>query len=65
VADLEARLGKPPETPNNSSLPPSQAQKASGQASSGRPRKGHPGAFRALHPDPTRVREVMASQCLH
>lgn len=65
VADLEARLGKPPKTPNNSSLPPSQAQKASGQASSGRPRKGHPGAFRALHPDPTRVREVMASQCLH
>jgi len=28
VAELEAKLGKPPKTPDNSSLPPSQGQKA-------------------------------------
>ena len=28
VAELEARLGLPPKTPNNSSLPPSQGRKS-------------------------------------
>jgi transposase len=27
VEDLEAKLGKPPKTPDNSSMPPSQGQK--------------------------------------
>jgi transposase len=65
IARLEARLGKPPRTPDNSSVPPSQGQKASGEILPRLGRKGHPGVFRALHPSPTRVREVMASQCRH
>jgi transposase len=28
IAELEAKLGEPPKTPNNSSLPPSKGQKA-------------------------------------
>ena len=43
LARLEAKLGEPPKTPSNSSLPPSQGRKASGEASSmqnGKPHKG-------------------------
>lgn len=65
IEELEAKLGKPPKTPSNSSVPPSQGHKASGEGGSGKKRKGHPGAFRALHPHPTRVRNVEASHCQH
>src|SRR5277367_4685169 len=50
IADLEAKRGKPPKTPDNSSLPPSRGQKG-GVAEATRvkkARKGHPGAARAL-----------------
>ena len=32
LAKLEAKLGEPPKTPDNSSLPPSRGQKGSGEA---------------------------------
>ena len=45
VAELEAKLGLPPKTPDNSSTPPSQGRKPSAdQATSGKgQRKSHPG----------------------
>jgi transposase len=66
VAELEAKLALPPKTPDNSSTPPSRGQKPSGDAT--RPadtRKPHPGAHRALHPDPTKRRDMMVSSCGH
>ena len=66
VAELEAKLGLPPKTPNNSSTPPSQGRKASGEEkkkSEGERRKAHAGAHRPLHPDPTSRRDVTAKAC--
>jgi len=42
VADLEAKLGEPPKTPDNSSVPPSQGRKANrvDKAQREGPRKG-------------------------
>jgi len=69
VAELEAKLGLPPKTPDNSSTPPSQGQKQSEEPAAGSerksPRKAHPGAHRPLHPNPTTRRDVMASCCQH
>ena len=69
VAELEARLGLPPKTPDNSSTPPSQgqkpSQKPSQESASQGPRKAHPGAHRRLHPNPTRQRDLFASSCQH
>lgn len=66
VAELEARLGLPPKTPDNSSLPPSQGRKPSGgRKPKGRGRKGRPGVARALDPSPTERREVHAACCPH
>ena len=65
VADLEARLGLPPKTPDNSSTPPSHGHKASGEASSKPKGKAHAGTHRPLHPNPTAKRDVMAAQCQH
>jgi transposase len=65
LAKLEAKLGQPPKTPDNSSLPPSRGQKGSGEAS-GRPKgKPHQGSHRALHPHPTRALDVRARECPH
>ena len=68
VAELEAKLGLPPKTPNNSSTPPSQGRNASGEEknkSEGERRKAHAGAHRPLHPDPTSRRDVTAKACQH
>jgi transposase len=65
VARLEAKLGQPPKTPDNSSLPPSQGHKASGGVSSKPKGKPHKGSHRVLHPDPTRTRDVRAEHCPH
>ncbi len=65
VAELEAKLGQPPKTPDNSSLPPSRGQKPNedgGQKPKGKP---HKGSARALHPDPTRTLDVRAEHCPH
>ena len=63
VAELEAKLGLPPKTPDNSSVPPSKGQKAS-EPSKPRPKANpHAGAHRPLHPNPTRERIVSAHVC--
>jgi len=60
IAELEAKHGKPPKTPDNSSLPPSRGQKGNVTEPTRvkKARKGHPGAARALaeNPDATRRR---------
>lgn len=68
VAELEARLGQPPKTPDNSSTPPSRALKAAVVVTAApvgrkRRRKGRKGAFRALHPAPDHIRDVRLSRC--
>ena len=66
VEDLEAKLGKPPKTPDNSSMPPSQGQKPNrAERRAAKKRKGHPGAFRALSEHPDRVVEARAAMCPH
>lgn len=66
VAELEAKLGQPPKTPNNSSLPPSQARKPSrAERRAAKKRKGRPGVFRALAPSPDRIAESVAERCPH
>ncbi len=56
VAELETKLGGPPKTPDNSSVPPSQGHKANttpGEARDGKKRrKGHGCGGRGLHRDP-------------
>jgi len=66
IAELEAKLGQPPKTPDNSSVPPSQGRKpnrAERRAAKGR--KGRPGVFRALAPNPDRIIAGMAERCPH
>ena len=63
VAELEAKLGLPPKTPDNSSVPPSQGQKPSNPSAPRRKAKPHAGAHRPLHPDPTTKREFFACRC--
>jgi transposase len=65
LAKLEAKLGEPPKTPDNSSLPPSRGQKGSGEASSNPKGKPHQGSHRELHPHPTRALDVRAQECPH
>jgi len=65
VGELEAKLGLPPKTPDNSSTPPSQGHKAAGEGASKPKGKPHAGAHRPLHPSPTRKRDVMAAHCQH
>ena len=63
VAELEAKLGLPPKTPDNSSVPPSRGQKPS-EPSTPRPKaRPHAGAHRPLHPNPTSRRDVFARRC--
>jgi transposase len=63
VAELEAKLGLPPKTPDNSSLPPSKGQKPSAPAAPKAKAKAHAGAHRPLHPDPTSKRDFRALRC--
>ncbi len=67
VAELEAKLGLPPKTPDNSSTPPSKGQKPSApmkDKGEGK-RKPRAGAHRPLHPNPTTRRDIRASACRH
>src|SRR5260370_8128345 len=64
-AEFRAKLDRPPKTPDNSSVPPSQGRKASIWAKDRSKRKPHAGAHRPLHPDPTRRRDVLAAACPH
>jgi transposase len=63
VAELEAKLGLPPKTPDNSSLPPSKGQKPSAAAAPRPKAKPHAGSHRLLHPNPTSRRELRAERC--
>jgi transposase len=64
-AELRGKLDRPPKTPDNSSIPPSQGRKMSTWAKNRSKRKPHPGAHRPLHPDPTQRRDILATVCRH
>ena len=64
VTELEAKLGKPPKTPDNSSLPPSQGQKATRpEGANKQRRKGRKGTTRGLAESPDHTRDVYADKC--
>lgn len=65
VEELEAKLGAPPKTPDNSSVPPSQGKKPNRAERRAAKKRGHPGAFRALSDNPDRVVESLAESCPH
>jgi transposase len=62
-AALRDKLSLPPKTPRNSSTPPSQGPKANRETEAKPKGKPHPGAYRSLHPSPTRRQEVWAECC--
>ncbi len=64
VAELEAKLGEPPKTPDNSSLPPSQGQKANRpEGKTKQRRKGRKGTTRRLAENPDHTRDIYADKC--
>ena len=65
IAELEAKAGTPPKTPDNSSVPPSSAQKCNvdGAVSGTAKRKGRAGVARALAEHPDVVRDVRTDRC--
>jgi transposase len=65
VAELEAKLGEPPKTPDNSSLPPSRGQKANvAEPPDPKPkRKSRPGVARQLAEHPDERRRFYAKRC--
>ena len=64
IAELEVKLGGPPKTPGNSSLPPSRGQKANAEPAAIKPqRKGRPGVARALAEKPDATRRFYAERC--
>src|SRR5271157_726211 len=63
LSELEAKLGLPPKTPDNSSLPPSKGQKKSEPSTPKVKANPHAGAHRPLHPNPTFERIVSAFVC--
>src|ERR1700686_340794 len=65
IAELEAERGKPPKTPDNSSLPPSRGQKGNvaERTRVKKARKGRPGAARALAENPDATRDIYAERC--
>jgi transposase len=67
VAVLEAKLGIPPKTPDNSSLPPSRGQKPNRAERSASKRNSRPGggSFRALSEAPDRTVTATATACPH
>jgi transposase len=65
IAELAAKLGQPPKTPGNSSLPPSQGRKPNRAERRAAKRKGRPGVFRALAANPDRIVESIAEHCPH
>jgi transposase len=70
IAELEAKLGEPPKTPNNSSLPPSKGQKANrrNKPRGGGPRQGslgRDGGGRLLATDPDQTVIAKPLCCAH
>jgi transposase len=65
ITELEAKQGKPPKTPDNSSLPPSRGQKANAEPpATTPPRKGRPGVTRTLAESPDETRRIYAERCV-
>src|SRR3954452_21764550 len=62
-AALRDKLSLPPKTPRNSSKPPSQGTKPNGETEPSPKSNPHAGAYRPLHPNPTRHREGWAGYC--
>src|SRR3974377_51213 len=63
IAELEAKRGGPPKTPDNSSLPPSHGQKANAEPPAIKPRRrGRPGAARKLAENPDATRRFYAER---
>lgn len=63
-AALRERLALPAKTPENSSKPPSTANKANGDGKKAAPKtKAHAGAHRPLHPNPTRRVDATLDRC--
>lgn len=67
VAALEAKLGGPPKTPNNSSVPPSRGQKGNRAPRPKKPRRKRdgPGVTRVLAADPDHSVDCHARTCAH
>ena len=66
IGELEAKLGTPPKTPDNSSLPPSKGQKANlSDPAKKPPRPGRPGVARALAEHPDKTIEATLAACPH
>ena len=66
IAKLEAKLGQPPKTPDNSSLPPSRGAKPNQPERGRKPgRKGRAGRFRRLADNPDRIAEAFADHGPH
>jgi transposase len=63
IAELEGGAGKPPKTPENSSLPPSRGQKANAAEGEKKGRKGRPGVARELCANPDVTRDIFAERC--
>lgn len=65
IAELEAGHGKPPKTPDNSSLPPSRGQKGNvaEPTRAKKARKGRPGVARLLAENPDTTRDIYAARC--
>jgi transposase len=64
-AALREKLRLPPKTPENSSKPPAHGHKSSGEGKPRPKRKVHPGAYRPLHPHPTKRHDVFVAACPH
>ena len=66
VAELEAKLGTPAKTPDNSSLPPSKGQKPDRpDPGKKKPRPSRPGVARALTEHPDKTFDAMLDACPH
>jgi transposase len=70
IAEVEAKLGEPPKTPDNSSLPPSKGQKPSQPENAGQsgPRQGslgRKGSGRPLACDPDETVIATSVACVH
>jgi transposase len=66
IAELDAKLARPPKTPDNSSLPPSKGQKPNlADPANKPPRPSRPGVARALTEHPDRTIEATLAACPH
>ena len=65
IAELEAKLGAPTKTPDNSSLPPSKGQKSNLPDLGKKPRPSRPGVARTLAEHPDKIIDAVLAACPH